>query len=122
MFMSEIPLYGSEISRMHHPIVFKETDSCFSRIWVSQMQEPEPSLLGPWGSRPIFTWRLGFLASRRPRARECREALLVIRRLEVVHRVSSRLLGPVVPSFRALSGRLKFTVRRHKFNKDSLSR
>ena len=25
------------------------------------------------------------------------------------------------PSFRALSGRLKFTVRRHKFNKDSLS-
>ena len=29
--------------------------------------------------------------------------------------------GPVVPSFRALSGRLKFTVRRHKFNKDSLS-
>ena len=34
-------------------------------------------------------------------------------------------LGPVVdfvdPSFRALSGRLKFTVRRHKFNKDSIS-
>jgi len=30
-------------------------------------------------------------------------------------------LGPVDPSFRALSGRLKFTVRRHKFNKDSLS-
>jgi len=25
----------------------------------------------------------------------------------------------VVPSCRALSGRLKFTVRRHKFNKDS---
>ena len=37
----------------------------------------------------------------------------------MVHRVSSSLLGPVVPSFRALSGRLKFTVRRHKFNKDS---
>ena len=34
---------------------------------------------------------------------------------------SSSLLGPVVPSFRALSGRLKFTVRRHKFNKDCLS-
>ena len=32
-----------------------------------------------------------------------------------------RLLGPVDPSFRALSGRLKFTVRRHKFNKDFLS-
>ena len=28
--------------------------------------------------------------------------------------------SPVDPSFRALSGRLKFTVRRHKFNKDSL--
>ena len=29
--------------------------------------------------------------------------------------------GPVDPSFRALSGRLKFTVRRHKFNKGFLS-
>ena len=29
-------------------------------------------------------------------------------------------LGPVDPSFRALSGRLTFTVRGHKFNKDSL--
>ena len=29
-------------------------------------------------------------------------------------------LGPVDPSFRALSGRLKFTVRRQKFNKDAL--
>ena len=32
-----------------------------------------------------------------------------------------RLLGPVYPSFRALSGRLRFTVRRHKFNKDLFS-
>ena len=39
----------------------------------------------------------------------------------VVHRVSPSLVGPVDPSFRALSGRLKFTVRRHKFNKDSFS-
>ena len=39
----------------------------------------------------------------------------------ILHRVSSSLLGPAVPSFRALSGRLKFTVRRHKFNKDYLS-
>jgi len=39
----------------------------------------------------------------------------------IVHRVSSSLLGPLDPSFRALSGRLKFTVRRHKFNNDSLS-
>ena len=36
------------------------------------------------------------------------------------HRVLSILLGPVVPSFRALSGRLKFAVRRQKINKDSL--
>ena len=28
--------------------------------------------------------------------------------------------GPVDPAFRAFSGRLKFTFRRHKFNKDSL--
>ena len=34
------------------------------------------------------------------------------REWQVVHLVS---LGPVVPSFRALSGRLKFTVRRHEF-------
>jgi hypothetical protein len=33
----------------------------------------------------------------------------------------ARLTGPVVPLFRALTGRLKLTVRRHKFNKDSLS-
>jgi hypothetical protein len=35
--------------------------------------------------------------------------------------VSSSLLGPVDPSFRALSGRLKLTVRRHKFNNSSFS-
>ena len=29
-------------------------------------------------------------------------------------------LGPVDPSFGALSGRIKLTVRRHKFSKDSL--
>ena len=32
------------------------------------------------------------------------------------------LLGPADPSFRALSGRLKCTVRRHEFNQDSLYR
>ena len=36
-------------------------------------------------------------------------------------RVSSSPLGRVVPSFQPLSGRLKFAVRRHKFNDDSLS-
>ena len=46
--------------------------------------------------------------------------LYFIRRRYDVHRVSSSLLGPVDPSCRALSGRLKFTVRRHKLNKDSL--
>jgi len=38
-----------------------------------------------------------------------------------VYRESSSLLGPVVPLFRALSGLLKFTVRRHKFNADLFS-
>ena len=37
-------------------------------------------------------------------------------RLQVVHRVLSSILGPVDPSFRALSGRLQITVRRYKFN------
>ena len=36
-------------------------------------------------------------------------------RRDIVYRHSP--LSPVDPSFRALSGRLKFTVRRHKFNK-----
>jgi len=40
----------------------------------------------------------------------------------VVLVVVCSLLDPVDPSFRALSGRLKITARRHKFNKDSLSR
>ena len=31
----------------------------------------------------------------------------------------SSLLGSVCPSFRALSGRFKFTIRRHTFNEDS---
>ena len=35
----------------------------------------------------------------------------------IVHRQNP--LGPVDPSYRALSGRVKFMVRRHKFNKDS---
>ena len=46
-------------------------------------------------------------------------SLFVAFRIYIVYRQS--LLGPVDPSFRALSGRLKFTVRRHQFNKDSLS-
>ena len=37
-----------------------------------------------------------------------------------LYRVSSSILGPVDPSFRVLSGRLKFTVRRQNFNEDSL--
>jgi len=44
-----------------------------------------------------------------------------VKNLQEVERfVSSSLLGPVVPSFGALSGRLKFTVRHLKFNKDYL--
>ena len=44
-----------------------------------------------------------------------------LRVMLVLHRVSSSLLGPVDPSFRALPGRLKFTVRRDEFDTDSLS-
>ena len=44
---------------------------------------------------------------------------VVAYRFYIVYRQSP--LGPVDPSCRALSGRLKFTVRRHKFNKGSLS-
>ena len=40
--------------------------------------------------------------------------------MTVLPLVSPSLLGPVDPSVRNLSGRLKFTVRRHKFNTDSL--
>ena len=46
--------------------------------------------------------------------------LQFVHRIQVVHRVSSSLVGPVISSFRALSGRLKFPVRRHKFIQDSL--
>jgi len=52
---------------------------------------------------------------------ECLRPVVFFRLLQVLHRVSSSLLGPVAPSFRALSGRLKFTVRRHKFNTDLIA-
>ena len=45
----------------------------------------------------------------------------LIRRWMVLHRVSSSLLGPVDPSFRALFERLKLSVRLHKFNDIFLS-
>ena len=38
-----------------------------------------------------------------------------------VWRVGGSLLGPVDVSFRALSGRLEFTARRHQFNDDAFS-
>ena len=44
-------------------------------------------------------------------------SLFVAYRFYIVYRQSP--LGPVDPSFRALSGRPKFTVRRHNFSKDS---
>ena len=59
-----------------------------------------------------FLWGLGFgvgIGAYRPRGAPHHRGA-----------VSSSLLGPVDPSFRAPSGRLKFTVRRHKFNQDSL--
>ena len=45
---------------------------------------------------------------------------VVVLKLSVNMRLDS-LGGPVLPSFRALSGRLKFTARRHRSNKNSLS-
>jgi len=39
--------------------------------------------------------------------------------LDEIHVKFLQSVGPVDPSFRALSERLKFTVRRHKVNKDS---
>ena len=51
---------------------------------------------------------------------QCRsEVHLLMQR--VLYRVSSSLSGLKDPSFRALSGRLKFKVRRHKFKKYYLS-
>ena len=47
-------------------------------------------------------------------------SLFVGYRFYIVYRQSP--LGPADPSFRALSGRLKFTFRRHKFNEDYLFR
>ena len=44
-----------------------------------------------------------------------------VRSLVMAVGVSSNLLGPVVLSFRALSGRFKFTVRRHTFNQGFFS-
>ena len=48
-----------------------------------------------------------------------RRSVVIVHKL-YMYIASSSPLVPVVHSFRALSGRLKFTVRRHKFNKDSL--
>ena len=42
-------------------------------------------------------------------------------RSQVVHHTSSSILGPVDPSIRALSGRIKLTVRLATFNKDWFS-
>jgi hypothetical protein len=46
-------------------------------------------------------------------------ALFVALRSYIVYRQGP--LGPVDPSFQALSGRIQFTFRRHEFKKDSLS-
>ena len=58
---------------------------------------------------------LGLQFSREVRA----PVLQFVRRLKVVHLAFPSILGPVDPAFRALFGRFKFAVRRHKFNKDS---
>jgi len=78
-------------------------------------QSPNP--LPGWGSR-FSAWSCSdatsFSRSESPTLRFAHHNPHIGLRLKVVHRVSSSLLGPVVPSFRALSGRLKFTVKRSK--------
>ena len=86
-----------------------------------EASESAHGVMGPLSSKcgTYNTVKTGFWPwlSRQSPSNRLRCALCV---RKVVHRVSSSLLGPVDPSFRALSGRLKFIVRRHKFNKDSL--
>ena len=50
-------------------------------------------------------------------ARQCKKMLIS----QAATSQGSCLVGPVDPSFRALSGCLKFTDGHHQFNKDSLS-
>ena len=64
--------------------------------------------------QPIAPERPPSVTTRPPRmpgatSSKSASALKFIRRLQVVHRVSSSLLGHVVPLFRAFSGRLNFT-------------
>ena len=47
--------------------------------------------------------------------------VLHFRDIWILHRVSSSPVGLVDPSFRARSGRLELTVRRHEFNEEFLS-
>jgi len=49
------------------------------------------------------------------------ESLRPVVNSSLIGSTSCIVKGPVDPSFRALSGRLNFTVRRHTFNEDSLS-
>ena len=84
------------------PTSQKLTDVCH------QPGKSPPGRLISWGPDE-FRQRNNWISSR-----------ACVRRLPVVHRVSSIRLGPVPSSFRALSARLRFTARRHKFNKDSL--
>ena len=64
-----------------------------------------------WGLE-FWAWQLGFGGTPRGRAAWCPP-----RPCDQKGRLRS--CTPVVPSFRALSGRLKCTVRRHTFNRDS---
>ena len=72
-----------------------------------------------WGLG-LLVWGFGFwVYGRTPPPPDLLVSAYVLHficRLQVVHRLASSLLGPVDPSFRALSGRLKITIRLHKFN------
>ena len=64
--------------------------------------------------------RMGHEAELSGRMPRTNVSIFCVVSLQVVHCVPSSPLGPVVASFRALSGRLAFTVQRHKFHEDSL--
>ena len=51
-------------------------------------------------------------------SRTCNECKEEERRVGPARALEAAAVSPVHPSFRALSGRLKFTVRRHKSNKN----
>ena len=113
------PVKGTPTSRFAAPLRFP--DSLQKKLEVRVGTPPRFTrklrgrfMRGPWALRLQKATGNAVLPRQRPGG-GCQTSI------RPAKQQSSSLLGPVDPSFRALSGRLKFTVRRHKFNKDSLS-